>query len=61
VLNGLEAEVIEGVGGGFELVDFCGSEEIADGFVPVRFVVDAVEVEALGFNGGLPVGTRLEG
>jgi hypothetical protein len=61
VLDGLEAEVIEGVGGGFELVDLGGGEEVADGFVPVGLVVDAVEVEALGFDGGLPVGTGLEG
>ncbi len=61
VLDGLEAEIVEGVGGGFELVDLLAVEEVADGFVPVGFVVDAVEVEALGFDGGLPVGAGLEG
>ena len=61
VLDGLEAHVVEGVGGGFELVDFLRGEEVADGFVPVGLVVDGVEVEALAFDGGLPVGAGLEG
>ena len=44
-----------------ELVDLRGGECVADGFVPVGGVVDRVEVEALAFDGGLPVGAGLDG
>ena len=62
ILDRLQAQAMQFVGGGFEGVDFMGSEGIARRLVPVRIIVDrAMKIEADLLALGLPVGSRFRG
>ena len=59
-LDQVQAHLVQGVGGEFELIDFERGELVGRGLVPVRLALEGVEHEPVFLDALLPVRPRVD-